>query len=54
MDAKADVMGLGILFPGDPDTSSEYIQADLQPEDVLENFEGEDALPLEVVDGASD
>lgn len=52
MDAKADVMGLGILFPGDPDTSNEYIQADLQPEDVLENFEGEDALPLEVVDGA--
>jgi hypothetical protein len=52
MDASMDVMGLGIAFPGSPDSGIEYVQADLQPDDAVETFEGEDALPEELIDGA--
>lgn len=52
MNASLDVMGLGILFPGNPDSGVEYVHADLQPEDAAETFEGEDALPEDLIDGA--
>lgn len=52
MGAAGDVMGLGICFPGDPDSGVEYVQTDLQPDDAVESFEGEDAIPEELTDGA--
>ena len=52
MNSPLDVMGLGILFPGNPDSGVEYVHADLQPEDAGETFEGEDALPEDLIDGA--
>lgn len=52
MNSSMDVMGLGILFPGNPDSGVEYVHADLQPEDAAETFDGEDALPEDLIDGA--
>jgi hypothetical protein len=51
MGAAMDVLGLGIAFPGSPDSGIEYVQADLQPDDAVETFEGDDALPEELIDG---
>ena len=52
MNAAADLLGMGIVFPGSADKDV-YIQANLQPEDAEELVDvGEDAIPQELVDDA--
>jgi hypothetical protein len=50
MKADGDILGLSLVFPGEPGSGTEYVQADIQPEDAEEELVGEDALPEELVD----
>lgn len=54
MAAVADLMGLGIYFPGSKDEARRYVRAALQPEDAVESYDGENALPEEILDGGTD
>jgi len=50
LDACRDVLGLGIVFPGAPADAQVYVAAALEPDDAVETPEGDDALPVDVVD----
>lgn len=52
MNAAMDLLGVGLYFPGKPETSQSYVSARLQPVEVEEDFLGEDAIPADVVDDA--
>lgn len=51
MSAKTDVLGFGIVFPGEPGSGVVYVQADIPPLEAEDEFEGEDAIPEELIDG---
>lgn len=51
MDAAMDVLGFGIVFPGKPGSGLVYVRADIPPMDHEEDYEGEDAIPEELIDG---
>lgn len=52
MSAVADLLGIGLVFPGSPDGDI-YVEANLQPLDADSSMdEGEDAIPAEIVDDA--
>lgn len=51
MGADADVLGFGIVFPGKPGSGTVYVQADIPPLESEEDYEGENAIPEELIDG---
>lgn len=51
MDAETDVLGFGIVFPGKPGSGTVYVQADIPPLESEEDYEGENAIPEELIDG---
>ena len=51
MDAETDVLGFGIVFPGKPGSGTVYVQADIPPLEPEEEYEGENAIPEELIDG---
>ena len=51
MAAEADVLGFGIVFPGKPGSGAVYVQADIPPLESEEDYDGENAIPEELIDG---
>ncbi|NSZ85236.1 Z1 domain-containing protein [Agrobacterium tumefaciens] len=51
LDAVADVVGFGIVFPGQKDRSGGYFSVDIEPPAVEETIEGQDQI--EEVEGAN-
>ena len=51
MDAESDVLGFGVVFPGKPGSGAVYVQADIPPVESEEEYDGEDAIPEELIDG---
>lgn len=51
MDAESDVLGFGVVFPGKPGSGTVYVQADIPPVESEEEYDGEDAIPEELIDG---
>ena len=50
LDAVHDVLGIGIVFPGDPERSHTYISVNLDPVEAEgDEYQGADALPPEVI-----
>jgi hypothetical protein len=52
MNAATDVLGFGIVFPGKPGSGTVYVQADIPPLESEEDYEGENAIPEELIDGS--
>lgn len=51
MAAEADVLGFGIVFPGKPGSGAVYVQADIPSMEPEEDYDGENAIPEELIDG---
>jgi hypothetical protein len=51
MAAETDVLGFGIVFPGKPGSGAVYVQAAIPPLEPEEDYEGENDIPEEVIDG---
>ena len=52
MAAEADVLGFGIVFPGKPGSGAVYVQAAIPILEPEEDYEGENDIPQELIDGA--
>ena len=52
MNAAMDILGVGICFPGLPESSQTYVSAKLEPIEPEIELSGEDAIPADVVDDA--
>lgn len=52
MNAAMDLLGVGIYFPGQPQSSQTYVSARLDPIEPEIELSGEDAIPADVIDDA--
>jgi hypothetical protein len=52
MNAVMDLLGVGIYFPGQPESSQTYVSARLDPLEPEIELSGEDAIPADLIDDA--